>query len=211
MKKILFALLISICSFSLSAQELSTLILSMPNNVIMGIEADQKIMLTDNNVLDTTLVKIQTPIYESIVRTAYTPDYIALKTSEAGTTQIKLLPLINDSKILCVIKTVSGKISDSSISFYTTNWQPIRPESIFPVKSIDWFLKPDIDKTSDEYKNVTAVIDMLPVVLSFNEKDDSITATFDIKGYLSEEDYKNLQPYLSESPKKLEWNKTTYK
>ena len=212
MKKIILGAILSLSTLMLSAQDLSTLILSMPDNIIMGLDTDQKLTLSASTIAkDTATIAVQTPIYENIVRTNFSDDLITLKTSNIGTTQIKLLTLINDSKIICVIKTVKGKVSDSSISFYTTKWQPIPPTSLFPEKTIDWFLNSDIDRTSQDYVNATAIIDMLPVALSYDGKNNDITATFDIEGYLSEQDYKKLKPFLSESPKVLNWNKTTYK
>lgn len=210
MKKIIFVIILFLSTLLASAQDLSTLILSMPDNIIMGLETDQKLALS-GKATDTATVKVQTAIYENIVRTAFNEDYIALKTSDAGTTQIKLLPLINDSKIICVIKTVHGEISDSQISFYTTKWIPIPQTNLLPPKSIDWFLKSGIDRNSQDYINATTVVDILPIELSFKENGDNITATFDIKGYLSERDYQNLQPFLNESPRVFQWDKISYK
>ena len=210
MKKIIFVIILFLGTLLASAQDLSTLILSMPDNIIMGLETDQKLALS-GKATDTATVKVQTAIYDNIVRTAFNEDYIALKTSDAGTTQIKLLPLINDSKIICVIKTVHGEISDSQISFYTTKWIPIPQTNLLPPKSIDWFLKSGIDRNSQDYINATTVVDILPIELSFKENGDNIIATFDIKGYLSERDYQNLQPFLNESPRVFQWDKISYK
>jgi hypothetical protein len=48
-------------------------------------------------------------------------DYLKIKTSDAGTTQLKMLPVAKDSSIVCIIKTVCAEACDSHISFYTTN------------------------------------------------------------------------------------------
>lgn len=210
MKKIIFALLFSLILSPANAQDIAGILSSAPKSVLPGLDKEQRYNLVLNNN-DTSKVVVQTPIYENVERKAFSEDYILIQTSDVATTQIKLLPLINDSKIVCVVKTIKAKASDSQVQFYTTNWNPIAVENLLPAKNIKWFIKSDADTSNVEYKNALAMVDMLPITFTLSEDNNDIVAQFDIQNYLSKDDYKMLQPYLIEGGKTFSWDKISYK
>ena len=213
MKKIVFTIAFTLTSvFYASAQEIGSIFLTMPENIIFGLEAAQKDLLVSNPG-DTTEITVDRGTYGEIKRLAMSPDFISLQTSEVGTTQIKLLPLINDSKIVCVVKTVCGQDSlcDSQIQFYTTKWLPINQGDLFPKRNKEWFIKPDAERDTQDFKNAYAALDLNPMKITLSPADNSLTLAYDIKKYLSEEDYKKIQPYLIEEPKIFNWDKSSYK
>jgi len=214
MKKITSIIVLTILSVSLaSAQNIIEVINAMPNNVIVNLDTAQKDLLISNPE-DTAKLTVSLAPYGELKRLAMTGDYIAVKTSDAGTTQIKILPLINDSKIICVVKTIcssQGDVCDSQMQFYTTKWMPINGTDLFPKKDKAWFIKPDTDKNSQDFINAYAQVDMDPMEITLSPTDLSLKVDFSIKGYLSEEDYKKIQPYLIEKPKVFNWDKISFK
>jgi hypothetical protein len=207
---ILFTFLLS--GLYLSAQDnINSVILSLPNDVVYGLDASQKDLLIAAGTSDTAAVTISSNLYSSIRRTAISDSYISLQTSGAGTTQVKLLPLVNNSKIICVVKTVCGDFCDSLIRFYTTDWKPIDGSDLFPKMTIDWFIKEDADRNSDDYRNAVAVLDMNPMKISLSPNSDIATVEYNIKRYLSEGDYELLEPFLKDEPKVLVWDKVSFK
>lgn len=210
MRKIIYTILLFIATTSISSQEISSVFLSMPDNIIFGLEAAQKDLLI-SNPNDTTDLKIDRGTFSELKRLAISADYISLQTSDAGTTQIKLLPLINDSKIICVVKTVCGKICDSQVQFYTTKWLPIVQGELLPKINKDLFIKADSDRNSQDFENAYKYLDMNTFKIELSSADTSMKITYDIKDYLSEEDYKKIQPFLMEEPITLTWDKTSYK
>lgn len=209
MKRSVLALSLIICTiFSIKAQDISTVFLTMPETIIPELETEQKYQLISK---DSDSVSVETSIYDNIIRTGLSDDFISLRTSNAGITQIKLLPLINDSKIICVIKTVSAKMSDSHISFYTTKWIPIETSSLMPKITLDWFIKADTDHNSQEFKNAMASIDLQPFKIEASGDNTTLSIETDVKNYLSEDDYKRVKPFLTEEAKKLNWDKISYK
>ncbi|MFV0420083.1 MAG: DUF3256 family protein [Dysgonomonas sp.] len=210
MKKTLLILsFITAAVFTVNAQELESIILSMPSDIILGLDATQKDKLLAN-AKDTAQITVERETVGAVERLAISPDYISLQTSEAGTTQIKLLPLINDTKIICVVKTVCGKACDSQIQFYTTKWIPIA-QGLFPKKTKEWFIKSDVDKDSQDFKNAYAALDMTPIKMTLSPDGTSLDASYDIKNYLPEDDYKKIQPFLIEGSKTFQWDKISYK
>lgn len=212
MKKLILAIsFLFINLIAVKAQDnLISVFYNLPDAVVSGLNAEMKDLLLANPT-DTAEVTVETGVYDSIKRLAIADDYIMLQTSPAGTVQIKLLPLINESKIICVIHTVCAKACDSHISFYTTKWTPIAQSDLFPAKRTDWFIKSDVDRGSQEFRNALSALDMNPMKLTISNKDNSISVEYDIKGYLSEDDYKIVQPFLTEQPKVFTWDKISYK
>jgi hypothetical protein len=212
MKKIIFTITITLTSvIYLPAQEIKDVFPAMPESVIFGLEDAQKELLI-SDPSDTAEVTVDRGTYGELKRLAISPDFISLQTSEIGTLQIKLLPLINDSKIICLVKTVcSGEnVCDSQIQFYTTKWMPISRGELFPKKNKDWFIKTDADRDSQDFKNASSSLDMNPMRITLSPTDDSLTVTYDVKNYLSEDDYKKIEPYLTGKPKVFNWDRTSF-
>ncbi len=212
MKKILSALFILLPLISTKAQDIAALVVTMPDNMTIGVTVDQKkeLAVAETDSIEKKVFVINA-VGDSIERLAYSDDYISLKTSDAGTLQIKLLPLVNNTNIVGVITTVCGDLCDSRIDFYTTSWQPLDKSTLFPTINKDSFLKKDIDRNSVDYVNASAPVDMTPVTYNFSEKDKNITVEYQLENYLAADDYKAIQPYLNTEPKIFEWNKFAYK
>lgn len=210
MKKITTYLLFCIISLPLAAQDLTTIFLNIPDSVLMGIDAEGKDALIKNT---TDTLKVSTPSLfgKEITRNAIAEDYLSLQTSAAGTLQIKLLPLINNSKIILTVKTVCGKACDSQVQFYSTDWTALADVSLFPVPQIDWFIKADADRNSDDFKNAIAAVNMHPFKIDISADKTEATVSLDIENYLSEEDYKKIKPYLNDTPRVLTWDKVSFK
>lgn len=211
MKRTFFTIILSIIILiPLSAQDISSILLSMPENLIYGLEASQKNLLIANPD-DTAKMTVDRGRLGQIYRLGMSPDFISVETSDAGTIQIKLLPLINDSQIICVVTTVCSNACDSHIQFYTTKWMPIEQSDLFPQKNKDWFIEPDADKNSQAFINAYAALDMNPMRIELSPNDTSLKVYYDIDKYLSDEDYKKIEPFLIENPKIFYWDKSTYK
>ena len=52
-----------------------------------------------------------------------TEDYVLMQTSAVGTLEMKLLPVNDSTKVVCMVKTVCASACDSEIRFYTSDWR----------------------------------------------------------------------------------------
>lgn len=210
MKK--FALAISLyllVNVGLSSQDINTVFINLPKDIVYGLTPDMKESLLEDPNDSTKFVA--TAIYEKIERKGLNSDFISLKTSEVGTTDIKLLSLINGSKIVCLVQTVCGTICDSRISFYTDKWEPINVSELFPARDVNWFIKPEIDKSSEKYAHAISSLNMLPMKYTLSADDNTIAINFDPKSFMTVEDYKTIEPFLTKEPKILTWDKVRFK
>lgn len=210
MKKIIFVFSFAFIAIVSQAQDISSVFLSMPDDLVLKIDQEQRRVLLDSPT-DTSKVTAQNMLNENVVREALSKDYMAIKTSDIGMLQIKLLPLINNSYIIGVIRTVCDRACDSQIDFYTTSWQPLSQTDLFPEKTKEWFLKADTNHDSQEFKNAYAALNMTPIKLIFSPNNQNVEAIYDIKKYLSEDDYKLIEPFLIKEPKIFTWDKAVYK
>ena len=207
-----FTLVIFLCflvNINLVAQDINSVFPNLPRDIIYGLTPDMKQSLLDDPNDSTKFVA--TAIYEKIERKALSDNFISLKTSEVGSTDIKLLPLINNSKIICLVQTVCGTICDSKISFYTDKWEPIDSAELFPKRDINWFIKPDAEKGDEKHTHAISALTMFPMQYIFSATDDTISVVFDPKSFMTNEDYNNIEPFLTKEPKVLTWDKVRFK
>jgi hypothetical protein len=207
-RSIVFICVIIIPTISLLSQTLSSVFLNIPDNVVLGLSIDDKKQLLSGT--KDSVVSVENVFSGEIKRLGISEDYIALQTSEAGTLQIKLLPLINNSKIICVVKTVCARACDSYIHFFTTDWDSLGQSGLFPEKDISWFVKAGINKSSEEFKDAIIAIDMLPVKFILSDSSYIVKAEYDASTYLTKEDAEKIKPFLNDS-KVFTWNNIVFK
>ncbi len=113
MKRYIILLLLSSISFLSSGQTINELFKSMPSEYLPAFSEANKTML----LVDSSLSVIPYALGE-IERLEYTDTFLSLKTSEVGTMQIKILPLVNNTQIVALIKTVCS----SNVRFRKTTY-----------------------------------------------------------------------------------------
>ncbi len=209
MKYIFSSVLFFLCLITVNAQNIRDMILTIPDDVVVGLTTEQKTQLCADPATDS--VAVENVLNGQIVRLAISNDYVILQTSDVGTTQIKILPLVNDTKILAVVKTVCSDACDSRIQFYTLDWRLLPEQSLLPKRTFDWFIKPDVDRQSADFKEAVKGVDMNPILLNFSPTDYSLTADSEIGNYISSEDYTGLESFLTGKPKVFVWNKISFK
>lgn len=210
MNKLVTTLILSFALTAIAfAQDINKVFKDMPRDIIYGLNPELNEMLLDSPT-DTTKF-VATAVYEKIKRKEINSEFISLQTSKAGTTEIKLLPLINESKIICVVQTVDGTITDSRITFYTDKWEPIDGSELLPSRDINWFVTEEVDRSSDKYKNAVASLTMTPMKYILSPDESTLTIEFDAKSFLSNEDYSDIEPFLTKEPKVLKWDKVRFK
>src|SRR5690554_1617129 len=82
-------------------QSFGDLFISMPSHLLPGVSEENKTLL----LADTGKTKVPYALGE-VHKIRQSPDYLMIRTSAIGTTQMKMLPVAEDSLIVCLIKTV---------------------------------------------------------------------------------------------------------
>ncbi len=187
------------------AQQVGDLFKAMPPELLPGVSEGNKTML----LVDSGKTTVPYPLGE-IVKEAYGNDYLRLQTSKIGTLQLKLLPVSEDSVVVCLIKTVCGNVCDSHISFYTSEWKKLDKEAFLPTISAEIFLNSS-QKKSENDKYAVSLPDIYPISATFNETGTDLTLTFHYKERLSEEQIQQLEPLLKGDSVVLTWKNGSFR
>jgi hypothetical protein len=131
-------------------------------------------------------------------------DYMQLQTTERSVIELRRLPLINNSYIICLVTTVYAPVPDSSVKFFTTSWQPLQSDALLKPVEREWFIKDDAPA------NTAAVIDIELVKYSLNADDNTLTAELTTPEYFDDETKARIKPFLKETPRIFTWKSGYY-
>lgn len=205
MKRNIILLLLSSITFFSNGQSISELFKTMPSEYLPAFSEANKTML----LVDSSLSVIPYALGE-IERLEYTDTFLSLKTSEVGTLQIKILPLVNNTQIITLIKTVcTSNICDSDIRFFTNEWEKIDKESLLPAISPSLFFD-ESKMDTPGFKWAISQIDIYPLQYLFNEESNKLQVKLNIENHLSKQDAIKVAPYLIRNSIDLLWNKSTF-
>jgi hypothetical protein len=140
-----------------------------------------------------------------------TSDYLLLQTTERSFVEMKLLPLVNNTYIICMVTTINAPAPDSRINFYTTEWAPLAVSDLITPVSADWFIKEDADKDSDAYKDAMAHLDMDLIKYQLSPDNQTLEAHYTTPSYLSAEERASITPFLKDTPKVYTWEKFQFR
>ncbi|MDR1455689.1 MAG: DUF3256 family protein [Tannerella sp.] len=189
---------------AVKAQEMASLFVDMPDECILQLEdawrkdlvelyrAGKPAALDNTMKGRSTLVKL-------------TPDYLLLQSSERSVVEMKLLPLINRTNILCVVTTVSAPVADSRVAFYTTDWNRLEASDIWTPATADRFIRENADRQSEAFLDALSRMDMDLIRYRLHAEDATLTAEYTTPEYLSEDDRAKVVPFLKAEALVYEW------
>ncbi len=202
----------TVCSlaFGAKAQDVDALFVAMPDGGIPQLESAWRKDLVDlyNSGKEARLKNTMNG-FSTLKK--MTQDYLLLQVTDRSTIEIKLLPLVNNTKVICMVKTVCAPVADSRVEFFTTEWEPLDASDMFVPVAADWFIKEDADRNSVAFLDAASHLDMDLMEYRLSPDSLTLTATYTTPQYLSSEDRKCVAPFLKESPKVYVWDKHHFK
>ncbi len=206
---IILLLFLAIHEQTVYSQTINDMFKSMPAELLPGVSEGNKTML----IVDTAQATVPY-IFGEIQKVKHSSSYLKIKTSEVGNTQIKLLPVTEDSLIIAVIKTVCGNsgegVCNSHISFYSTDWAELDNELFIPTISPEMFMDSS-KKEFENYKYALSLPDIYPISATFDETNADLTLQLHYKDRLTELHVKEFETYLETERVVLKWNGSTFK
>lgn len=204
MRNFIWILFLSV-SLLTEGQNIGDLFKSMPVELLLGVSEGNKTML----LVDSGETTVPYALGE-IKKLKQSNDYLLIKTSDIGNTQLKLLSISQDSSIVCVVKTVCAEACDSHISFYTTEWKKIESDAFLPEISREIFFDSS-KKEMENYKYAVSLHHIFPVSATFSENGSDLTLTFNYKSLLADDQIAEIKPFLKSDSFILKWEKGTFK
>ena len=198
------------CVMSVVAQDMKTVFVAMPDSVtplLTKVNREDCIDFLDSNMKAVVKNRFGNMAEMKIL----TDDYVLMQTSEIGTLEMKLLPLSDSIKVICMVKTVNASAADSSVRFYTSDWsQQLDAKEFLQLPSMELFFLPN-DSLTDEAILTRKKADMHLMNAQLSKEDTSLTFTYTAPNYLNEEDRKKLLPHLRKEPIVLRWSEGKFR
>lgn len=198
------------CVMSVVAQDMKTVFVAMPDSVtplLTKVNREDCIDFLDSNMKAVVKNRFGNVAEMKVL----TDDYVLMQTSEVGTLEMKLLPLADSTKVICMVKTVNVPVADSSVRFYTSDWsQQLDVKEFLQLPSMDAFFLPN-DSLKDEAILTRKKADMHLMKAQLSKEDTFLTFTYTTPDYLNEEDREKLLPHLRKEPIVLRWSEGKFR
>lgn len=173
---ILVSILISVCQTN--AQTARQLFLDIPERVLDVFTKNDRADFFD--FLDSNMkAVVKNKLNEESEMTRYSENYIRLAISKEVIWEMKLLPYKDNQKIICCIETIGREFKNSTISFYTTEWEEIEKERFIPQIYFEEYKE---EGTTDESKEI-----IMSILISLDEENNKITIKQERLTYTNEE------------------------
>ena len=177
----------------------------MPSELLPGVSEGNKTML----LVDSSYTTVPYPLGD-VSKIADSDDFLHIRTSAAGDLQLKVLPLSDDSLVVCLIQTVCAGVCDSRITFYTSAWQEVDQRQFLPQLTKDFFF--DSSKNnSDNYKYAVSLPDIYPISARFTKTGTDLTLKLHYKERLTEDQIAAFTPYLKGDTLLLKWKNGSFR
>ena len=203
-----FALLF--CVLSVFGQDMKTVFVAMPDSLtplLTKVNKEDCIDFLASNMKAEVKNRFDKPAEMKVL----TEDYMQLQMTENSTLEMKLFPLNDSVKVVCMVKTVCASACDSNIHFYSSDWKE-------ELSSADFLQKPSqdafflqADPASEEYvlARKTADVNLMKAVLS--KEDATLTFIYTTPDYMNKETREKLEPYLRKEPVVLKWQEGKFR
>ena len=122
MRKVLLIVVSVLCGISASAQDMKSVFIAMPDSItplLTKVNKEDCVDFLDSNMK----AEVKNRFDGTAEMKVLTDDYTLIQTSEVGTLEMKLLPVNDSTKVVCMVKTVCASACDSEIRFYTSDWK----------------------------------------------------------------------------------------
>ncbi|MBO5250606.1 MAG: DUF3256 family protein [Bacteroidaceae bacterium] len=210
MRKILLIFASFFCTLSVVAQDMKTVFLSMPDSITPLLTKVNKEDCIDFLASDMK-AEVKNRFGNVSEMKKLTDDYVLIQMTSQSTLEMKLLPLNDSVKVVCMVKTVCASACNSEVHFFSSDWkQELSQKALLQIpKAEEFFLTPD--SIVPEYMEARKKADMDLMKASLSADNASLSIWYTTPDYLNQEDREKLLPYLRKEPMILQWESGRFK
>ncbi|MGM9798748.1 MAG: DUF3256 family protein [Parabacteroides sp.] len=202
-RKGIISLLALLAFCSLRAQDMASVFTAMPNQYIPQLEdAWRKDLVELYRSGKEARLKNTMNGYSTLSN--LTDDYLCLRTTDRSEVEMKLLPLVNNTFVVCMVTTVEGPVADSRIAFFTTDWASLPVADLLSLPEGAWYLKEGSD-TDEAFPELKAALDMDLFRYQLSATENTLSVTYTTPLYVEDKIKEQLQPFLQAEPLCLRW------
>lgn len=204
MKKLIYLFLVWGCTLSVAAQDMKKVFIAMPDSLtplLTKVNKEDCIDFLASNMK----AEIKNRFDKSSEMKVLTKDYLQMQMTENSTLEMKLFPVNDSVKIVCMVKTVCSSACDSEIRFYDISWKKEFPKSDYlQLPAPQTFYLPT-DTVSSEVEQIKRKADMHVMKAVLSKDDSSLSFIYTTPDYLNQEDREKLSPYLRKEAVVYRW------
>lgn len=204
MKKLIYLFLVWGCTLSVAAQDMKKVFIAMPDSLtplLTKVNKEDCIDFLASNMK----AEIKNRFDKSSEMKVLTEDYLQMQMTENSTLEMKLFPVNDSVKIVCMVKTVCSSACDSEIRFYDISWKKEFPKSDYlQLPAPQTFYLPT-DTVSSEVELIKKKADMHVMKAVLSKDDSSLSFIYTTPDYLNQEDREKLSPYLRKEAVVYRW------
>lgn len=204
MKKLIYLFLVWGCTLSVAAQDMKKVFIAMPDSLtplLTKVNKEDCIDFLASNMK----AEIKNRFDKSSEMKVLTEDYLQMQMTENSTLEMKLFPVNDSVKIVCMVKTVCSSACDSEIRFYDISWKIEFPKSDYlQLPAPQTFYLPT-DTVSSEVELIKRKADMHVMKAVLSKDDSSLSFIYTTPDYLNQEDREKLSPYLRKEAVVYRW------
>jgi len=209
MKKIISIVFTIVClPFVLSAQTAEKLFISMPDRMLLTLSETNRMELVELYKGGLTAA-VENQMGDSCFLVRMTNDYLQL---QEGTSSLEIivLPMVNDSKVVGLIRTACAPLCDSHLTFYTVNWKQLNTDLFITPAGKDRFIKAGVNIDEQKVRNALIPLDISLMQFHYNPDTHELLQYYNTPQYLSAEDRAKAAPYLKNTPVVFKWNQSRF-
>ena len=202
-----------LCILSISsafAQDMKSVFISMPDSIAPLLTKVNKEDCVDFLAYDMK-AEVKNRFGGVTELKVLTDDYLFLQTTANSSMEMKLLPVNDSTKVVCMIKTVCSSACDSEVHFYSSDWkQKLMTTDYLSKPEGDMFFLP-VDSPDEEYALIRKEANVHLMKASLSKEDVSLTFIYTTPDYLNKENKEKLEPYLRKEPVVLKWQEGKFR
>ena len=204
MRRRLLTIISIFCAISVFAQDMKSVFVAMPDSIAPLLTQTNKEDCID--FLDSNMkAEVTNRLGGKTEMKVLTEDYVFMQMTPNSTLEMKLLPVNDSTKVVCMVKTVCASACNSDIKFYASDWSKELEAKDFLLKpSADAFFLPN-DTLPEEGVLIRKKADMHLMKASLSKDDASLSFIYTTPDYLNKEDREKLLPYLRKEPIVFRW------
>lgn len=192
------------CAMAVVAQNMKSVFIAMPDSVLPLLTKVNKEDCIDF-LASNMKAEVTNRFGNKVEMKALTDDYVQIQTSAVSTLEMKLLPVNDTTKVICMVRTVCASACDSDIHFYASDWsKELELEPFLQLPSSEAFYLPT-DTITDESVLIKKKADMHTMKIMLSKDDDSLAFVYTTPDYLNKEDREKLLFYLRKEPVIYQW------
>lgn len=202
MKKIMVLLGVLCVLPSLQARRMRDVFAEMPDSVLE--------LLTRNNRLDcidfienNMTARVRNAMDDYSELKALNDTYLQLQLTAASRVEMKLLTVSDSVQYVCMVRTYAGPVEESTVAFYTADWQPLPASAHWREPHYDDFWVRSDTVSAEAWKEMKRRVDFRLVKASLSPDEEALELTLQL-GTLEEKEKEAVLPFTR--PLRYRWS-----